>query len=142
MVKARSWRVSSRFERPSGRTVIKQMIFPGRSFIFIFWFNIVCPFYTLHKTRDHQPVHAAMVRLSANWLLWAAYMMRPSAAVDSSQKPLSTESSIENDDCLPSQYKIHIFSKSPVVIYIENFISDAERQHLQDLAYAPRQLSA
>lgn len=74
-----------------------------------------------------------MVRLGASWLLWAAYAMTCSTA-DNTQKPLSNGNDIKNTECSPSQYKIHIFSKSPVVIYIENFISEDERQHLQDLA--------
>lgn len=50
-------------------------------------------------------------------------------AGDASQKKL-------NDyECVHPPYKMHLLSKSPMVIYIENFITNEERLHLQDIAY-------
>jgi hypothetical protein len=40
--------------------------------------------------------------------------------------------------CTHPPYSIHIFSKSPLVIYISNFITAAERAHLQEVTYVPR----
>jgi hypothetical protein len=37
--------------------------------------------------------------------------------------------------CSHPPYKIHIFSKSPLVIYIQDFLTKPEREHLQLLAY-------
>lgn len=52
-----------------------------------------------------------------------------SARDDAAQKKL-------NDyECTHPPYKSHLLSKSPLVIYIENFVTAAERVHLQDLAY-------
>jgi prolyl 4-hydroxylase len=47
----------------------------------------------------------------------------------STQKALSSELT-----CIHPPFKIHLFSKSPLVIYIANFITPEERAHLQDLA--------
>ena len=34
--------------------------------------------------------------------------------------------------CRPDAYSIHVVSKAPLVIYIENFLFPEERQHLLD----------
>lgn len=45
-------------------------------------------------------------------------------AIDSVNDTLST--------CPPDAYSIHVISKAPLVIYIENFLFPEERQHLLD----------
>ncbi|KAI0180401.1 hypothetical protein GGR52DRAFT_531157 [Hypoxylon sp. FL1284] len=37
-------------------------------------------------------------------------------------------------DCPPDAYSIHIVSKAPLVIYIENFLSEDERAHLLEIS--------
>ncbi|KAI1777829.1 hypothetical protein F4818DRAFT_326844 [Hypoxylon cercidicola] len=37
-------------------------------------------------------------------------------------------------DCPPDSYSVHIFSKAPLVIYIENFLSQDERAHLLEIS--------
>ncbi|KAF3063608.1 hypothetical protein GL218_01423 [Daldinia childiae] len=37
-------------------------------------------------------------------------------------------------DCPPDSYSIHILSKAPIVIYIENFLSSDERSHLLEIS--------
>ncbi|KAM6488651.1 hypothetical protein HDV62DRAFT_34988 [Trichoderma sp. SZMC 28011] len=51
-----------------------------------------------------------------------------SSAGDASQKKLS------GYECTHPPYKMHLLSKSPLVIYIENFVTDEERLHLQHIA--------
>jgi len=48
-------------------------------------------------------------------------------SVQASQKPLS------GDACTRPPYKVHIFSKNPLVIYIPNFLTAEEREHLQEI---------
>lgn len=36
-------------------------------------------------------------------------------------------------DCAPDAYSVHIFSKEPLVLYIENFLTDEERSHLLEI---------
>lgn len=39
-------------------------------------------------------------------------------------------------DCLENTgYKVHLFSKEPLVVYIEGFISEEERNHLLEIRY-------
>lgn len=38
-------------------------------------------------------------------------------------------------DCPGAEYKVHILSHEPLVIYIENFLSDDEADHLVDIRY-------
>ncbi|PVH85205.1 2OG-Fe(II) oxygenase superfamily protein [Cadophora sp. DSE1049] len=49
------------------------------------------------------------------------------SSVQASQKPLS------EDACTHPAYKVHIFSKNPLVIYIPNFLTVEEREHLQEI---------
>lgn len=52
------------------------------------------------------------------------------------QKPLSN--GIASDyTCQHPPYQIQMLSKSPLVIYIEDFITPDERAHLQSLASVP-----
>ncbi|KAI2630911.1 hypothetical protein GGR54DRAFT_635518 [Hypoxylon sp. NC1633] len=37
-------------------------------------------------------------------------------------------------DCPPDSYSVHILSKAPLVIYIENFLSEEERSHLLEIS--------
>jgi prolyl 4-hydroxylase len=37
-------------------------------------------------------------------------------------------------ECAHPSYKVHMFSKSPLVLYLEGFLTGEERLHLQDLA--------
>lgn len=39
----------------------------------------------------------------------------------------------DNFVCEDPKYEIHIFSQSPLVIYITNFITPFEREHLQQV---------
>lgn len=36
-------------------------------------------------------------------------------------------------NCPPDSYSVHILSKAPIVIYIENFLSENERDHLLEI---------
>lgn len=36
-------------------------------------------------------------------------------------------------DCAPDAYAVHILSKAPLVVYIENFLSLDEREHLLEI---------
>jgi prolyl 4-hydroxylase len=59
-----------------------------------------------------------------------------------SGRPSLNESLIAIDDgadsilCPPDGYQTHILSRQPLVVYIENFISDKEIAHLIGLRYA------
>lgn len=44
------------------------------------------------------------------------------------------ESDANSSSCAHPSYKVHLLSKSPLVIYITNFLAPAERAHLQKLA--------
>ena len=40
---------------------------------------------------------------------------------------------LAEDVCAHPPYTIHIFSKAPLVIYISNFLTPKERDHLQEI---------
>jgi prolyl 4-hydroxylase len=70
---------------------------------------------------------------SQNLLRWLAVMavgMEVASAGDG-----AAQKKLNDFDCTHPPYKSHLLSKSPLVIYIENFVTDAERLHLQELAY-------
>lgn len=46
---------------------------------------------------------------------------------------LALETNQTTLQCPGDSYSVHIFSKQPLVIYIENFLSAAERTHLLDI---------
>lgn len=46
------------------------------------------------------------------------------------QTPLSNEL-----ECVHPPYKVYVASKSPLVMYLEGFITPEERRHLLELAY-------
>ena len=50
-------------------------------------------------------------------------------SVQADQKPLS------GNGCTHPSYKVHVFSKTPLVIYIPNFLTVEEREHLQEITY-------
>lgn len=50
------------------------------------------------------------------------------------QRPLSANHESKFPDCIPHHYNVHLVSKSPLVVYLENFITADERAHLQRLA--------
>lgn len=64
-----------------------------------------------------------------HWMAVAAVGMSIASAGDASQKKL------DDYECTHPPYKSHLLSKSPLVIYIEDFVTDAERLHLQNIAY-------
>ncbi len=50
------------------------------------------------------------------------------------QDLLALESSAQNaSDCPSDAYSVHIFSKAPLVLYVENFLSEEERRHLLEI---------
>lgn len=44
--------------------------------------------------------------------------------------------SANDTSCDPDAYGVHILSRSPLVVYIENFLSTAEREHLLEIRCA------
>lgn len=81
--------------------------------------------------RHHQSnLLAAVVALSGLFgMAWAGDQAvlteKNSATHQSASNPASS--------CVHPPYKIHLLSKSPLVIYIEDFITPDERLHLQGL---------
>lgn len=43
--------------------------------------------------------------------------------------------STSNYTCPPNTYAVHVFSRAPLVVYIENFLSPDERTHLLEIRY-------
>lgn len=57
---------------------------------------------------------------------------------------LTDDSFISPDDGVPDNcpgeaegYRVHLLSREPLVLYIENFVSTAEADHLVDIRYFP-----
>ena len=55
-------------------------------------------------------------------------------------RPRLNESLLAMDDgaelsCPPDAYVVHVFSKAPLVLYVENFLSEEERTHLLEIRY-------
>jgi len=63
-------------------------------------------------------------------LALAALIAMSSASLDDDQSPL------EGRECKHPNYKVHLFSKSPLVIYLEGFLTKEEREHMLEVAYA------
>lgn len=66
----------------------------------------------------------------------------PSRTVHRTARPQLNESLIALDgpnqtaiDCPPDSYSVHVFSRSPLVLYIEGFLSLADREHLLNIRY-------
>ena len=63
--------------------------------------------------------------------LTAAALLSTALAQDAAeQKPLASD----DYECVHPPYKVHIFSRSPLVIYISDFLTPSERAHMLDLA--------
>ncbi len=67
-------------------------------------------------------------------------MLFPSNGVSRTSRPQLNESLIAVDgpndtalDCGPDSYSLHVFSTQPLVLYVEKFLSLAEREHLLDI---------
>ena len=60
----------------------------------------------------------------------AAALLATGLSQDAQQKPLTSDSY----ECVHPPYKIAIFSRSPLVIYITDFLTPDERAHMLDLA--------
>ncbi|KAI0013715.1 hypothetical protein F4779DRAFT_640168 [Xylariaceae sp. FL0662B] len=63
----------------------------------------------------------------------------PRAIPRTTPRPRINESLLAADDaappaCPPDAYAVHIFSKAPLVIYVENFLSEEERAHLLEIS--------
>jgi prolyl 4-hydroxylase len=72
-----------------------------------------------------------MVRYTTGLLLAAVWLLG-GALAEKSQKPLGSDA--DSYTCAHPAYKIHLLSKSPLVIYIADFLTPAEREHLQKLS--------
>ena len=71
-------------------------------------------------------------------------ILGPSRQLSRSPRPQLNESLVVTRgpdqpaiECPPDTYSIHILSKSPLVIYIEDFLSTTDRRHLLDIRYYP-----
>ena len=66
----------------------------------------------------------------------------PSSSSDEKDVPIArakVESLVytdENLQCSEHAFDVHIFSQSPLVIYIDGFVSEGEARHLVDIRYA------
>ncbi|KAK0738597.1 hypothetical protein B0T18DRAFT_334715 [Schizothecium vesticola] len=47
---------------------------------------------------------------------------------------LALESPNETSLCKPDAYRVHVFSREPLVLYIEDFLTPDERQHLLEIS--------
>lgn len=43
-----------------------------------------------------------------------------------------------NYTCPPNRYTVHIYSREPLVVYVENFLTPSERTHLLEIRYVLR----
>ncbi|KAK2624958.1 hypothetical protein QTJ16_005327 [Diplocarpon rosae] len=66
-----------------------------------------------------------MMRKIYQLLAFVFLLALPHAHAD--QKPLA------GDGCTHPAYKVHVMSKDPLVIYISNFLTTEERDHLQEI---------
>lgn len=48
---------------------------------------------------------------------------------------LALESPGNQTSCSPNPYTVHVFSRAPLVLYIENFLSQDERAHLLEIRF-------
>ncbi|KAI1417806.1 hypothetical protein F5Y13DRAFT_151880 [Hypoxylon sp. FL1857] len=69
------------------------------------------------------------------------YLSPQSSRLPRTPRPRINESLLAIDatnqtapDCPPDSYSIHILSKAPIVIYVENFLSEDERSHLLEIS--------
>ena len=57
------------------------------------------------------------------------------AIANASQTPLGVGIDLEKYECSHPPYKSHIVSKSPLLIYLSDFVTPEERAHLQEISY-------
>ncbi|KAH9884448.1 hypothetical protein F4778DRAFT_787753 [Xylariomycetidae sp. FL2044] len=48
--------------------------------------------------------------------------------------PVDADEGVKVSECPPHAYSVHFLSKAPIVVYIENFISAEEREHLLEIS--------
>ena len=53
------------------------------------------------------------------------------------QDLLALESPNKTSLCKPDAYRVHVFSREPLVLYIENLLTLDERQHLLEIRCVP-----
>lgn len=53
---------------------------------------------------------------------------------------ISPEEDLDQLNCREDDYRVHIFSHKPLIIYVENFFTDAEADHLVTVRLAPLSL--
>jgi hypothetical protein len=66
--------------------------------------------------------------------IFAALVGIAAATSHDQQKPLTGKGS-DSFICEHPPYRVHQLSKSPLVIYLDGFLTDQERAHLQDVTY-------
>jgi len=59
-------------------------------------------------------------------------LIRRTARPQINESLLAVETA-SNLSCAPDAHSVHIFSREPLVLYIENFLSGEERAHLLDI---------
>ncbi|KAI8634575.1 hypothetical protein F5Y19DRAFT_117209 [Xylariaceae sp. FL1651] len=58
----------------------------------------------------------------------------PRPPINESLLAIDTSNKTAPPSCIPDAYSVHIFSKAPLVVYIENFLSLDERRHLLEIS--------
>ncbi|KAI0110482.1 hypothetical protein GGR51DRAFT_93540 [Nemania sp. FL0031] len=58
----------------------------------------------------------------------------PRPRINESLLAIETDSESAHLNCAPDAYSVHILSKAPLVVYIENFLSLDEREHLLEIS--------
>ncbi|KAG9239731.1 2OG-Fe(II) oxygenase superfamily protein [Amylocarpus encephaloides] len=58
--------------------------------------------------------------------LWCCFFAIPILGSSEQVAPRS-------DTCIDPKYEVHVFSKTPLVIYISDFLTEAESEHLQEI---------
>lgn len=79
-------------------------------------------------------ITTTMVSLQILVALAVLNLSHPTIAQDNQVPLLSPPQLSEDYTCEHPSSKVHLLSKSPLVIYIENFVAQHERLHLQSLA--------
>lgn len=75
-----------------------------------------------------------VVKLEMVAIVWLQILL---AIVSSINRNLvhAAQTPLKDDICSHQPYKIHIFSISPLVIYISDFLSNSEREHLIEVTW-------
>lgn len=71
--------------------------------------------------------------LAATAVLGLAHLAAASSR-DQQQVPLSADEASSSFTCTHAAYRVHVVSRSPLVLYLEGFLTADERAHLQRLA--------